>query len=196
MLKARWSAAALLIGLAGVAFPCVAADGPTVSIETVYYDVGGKTPAEIRRQLNKHRPAPEGEGGESYDARAEWDIGWSYTYERAADRCTVSSAEVDLRVTYTLPRWTGADTAKSAMLDRWNRYMAALQRHEEGHKDIAVRTAEKVQQAIETSPAFPCDGIAAGLRARVDEVLKVARQAQVEYDRITRHGETQGARFP
>jgi predicted secreted Zn-dependent protease len=45
--------------------------------------------------------------------------------------------------------------------------------------------------------AYPtCEQLGLAANAAAHQVIKIYNQRDIEYDRVTRHGRTQGARFP
>jgi predicted secreted Zn-dependent protease len=70
--------------------------------------------------------------------------------------------------------------------------------HEKGHAQNAIDAARKIEAGILALPSEPtCDA----LRTKANDLghalmlIKDANQADIDYDRRTQHGATQGARF-
>jgi predicted secreted Zn-dependent protease len=152
----------------------------------VYYAVGGTTPDQIRAGLNARAPAsPDGFRG---DAFTRWSFRWSWP-GYGTGNCRLSQATVTLRVDVSFPRWTHPKAASAATAAAWARYARALARHEQGHVDFAVAHRAAVLRAIRGASC-------ATAQAAAQKQLTVIRRHDVTYDAATRHGATQGARFP
>ena len=80
---------------------------------------------------------------------------------------------------------------------RWDRYLAALRHHELGHLDRAVRASGILLDRLRAETPHPtCDGLGESMHATADAILEELRMRQRRYDRNTRHGETQGVKWP
>lgn len=164
-----------------------AAPSPRVAHATMrYYAVGGTTPAQIRARLNARAPAsPDGFHG---DAFTRWSFRWQWPAS-ADGRCRVSEATVTLRIEVSFPRWTHPKRASAAVAAAWARYTRALARHEQGHVDYARARYAAVVRAIRGATCGTAN-------AAAEQQLALIRRHDVAYDAATRHGATQGARFP
>jgi predicted secreted Zn-dependent protease len=172
---------------AAFAAPAPAAPGsPRVAHATMrYYAVGGTTPAQIRARLNARAPAsPDGYHG---DAFTRWSFHWSWP--GSGNGCRLDQAGVKLQIVVSFPRWTHPAAASPAVAAAWARYVRALARHEQGHVDFVVAHSPAVLRAIKGATCATAD-------AAAQRQLDVIRRHDVSYDAATRHGATQGARFP
>ena len=164
-----------------------ASGGPHLAHATMrYYAVGGTTDAQIRARLNARAPAsPDGFDG---DAFTRWNFRWSWPgYGSAA--CDLGKATVTLGIVVSFPRWIHPAAAPAAVAADWLRYTRALARHEQGHVDNVRARDPLVLRAIKRATCSTADAAA---RAQ----LQLIRAQDVAYDARTRHGATQGARFP
>ena len=81
--------------------------------------------------------------------------------------------------------------------EQWARYIAALELHEQGHRRHGVDAANEVDRAIAAMPpAGSCDALGKNANALGMSILRKYNQLDLDYDRDTGHGATQGARFP
>jgi predicted secreted Zn-dependent protease len=178
-------ALALAAGLAQAAL--AARPAPRVAhAKMSYYDVGGATAAEVRARLDARAPAsPDGFRG---DAFTRWQYRWNWPGYGSAG-CQLGNAVVTLQVVVSFPRWTHPKAASAALAAAWARYSRALARHEKGHVDYAVARYPAVVRAIKRASCTTAD-------AAVQAQLSLIRKHDVAYDAATRHGATQGARFP
>lgn len=152
----------------------------------VGYPVGGRDPRAVRAAINSGRPS---EGGRRFDGRTTWRYATRWR-TNGAGRCDPASAEVTYTITITLPDLT--DRSRLSARDRagWDRYFAALVRHEGNHARIAIRGAEEMRAAMRATS--DCDSLQAAAR-RVEAAIA---EANLRYDEQTQHGRTEGAVYP
>lgn len=195
MLKRRL--AAFLLALA--AGLCLAASataepppptGPLAGIPNLdvqYYDVSGRSVAEIRAAINRVRPRDPNDGL-AVDALNRWYISWRWPADGRGG-CALGRTEIRFNATLRMPRLVNVASTPRALVARWNAYMEALVRHEAGHLRHAWENMGSVLSAIRASS---CAAASEAGRAAV----RVLARWDVDYDRETRHGFTQGAHFP
>lgn len=161
-----------------------------VTSATSFYDVEG---ADVRSLLTSLRQRGPSDGHGTWAASTSWVFRWSY--QPALDpACRVQAARVNLDLAYTYPRWNAPEHAAPAVSTAWTGYLARVELHEHGHRDIAEAAANDLARALEALPAQPtCEALADAARASAAELLARHAQAQVAYDRETGHGATQGA---
>ncbi len=152
-----------------------AADTGTVTIQPVqneFYNVTGRTLAEVAAQLN-----PSEWGRCTYH--------YSYSFETTNRRAT--RVDITLTLTILMPRWQGEgwDNASAAAKAEWNRMIAALRAHEEGHAEIARRWAPVFKDRL-------LNQLQGNLQQRFNQTLRQADAEQRQYDADTQHGRTQG----
>jgi predicted secreted Zn-dependent protease len=156
------------------------------------YVVTGRTAGDLSRAFRTIGPL--GNDGKRFAARTDWNIKWDYRYARRNRRIAIESFKVTLTVQMILPEWRPPADADRRMREEWTRYIENLSRHEEGHADIALESARKV---IQTLDSFPAARTGAELRdsanAACHALIEECRQRNTAYDDATRHGRTQGA---
>lgn len=156
-----------------------------------FYDISGSTLDQLRKQINQK--GTRWNDGKVYSAMTNWDIHYKYRVIRNNGRYSVRSADTTVEIGYFLPR-LDVDACTPELATRWKDYLGSLQRHEFGHKDLAVRTASEVNEMFATLPSFGTEEeLAAEITRRTEEKFRQLKEIQIEYDRDTRHGETQGA---
>jgi predicted secreted Zn-dependent protease len=148
----------------------------TISIQQPapsYYDVEGNTLEEVGTAM----------GTEEW-GQCQWD--WSQTSYRTTND-TVDRVNIVLILTITLPRWTGDGwrRASPAAKAEWNRMLAALRTHENGHADIARSFVHQVQE-------HPLNHPESEFQTLFTEGQNPHEDRQRAYDAETSHGETQG----
>lgn len=168
---------------------------PIVDARTDNYLVRGATEAELAASLAQRPRAPNGRPQVGVTHPAE--VRWQFEARERKGRCLVVSVRVTLTAVTTLPRWDAPPAADGALRMRWDRFLGALTAHEQGHVDIALDAAKRIEQALWDAPApRTCTGFRAQLDATANALFDQAVKAQEEYDATTDFGRTQGVAFP
>jgi len=160
-----------------------------------YYTVTGTTARALRAEIDAKGPI--GEDGRRSDGYTHWAMNWSYGFDTGAAGCTTSRVVVDLDIRMTLPRWSAPPGTDAELISRWNRYVAAVRIHEDGHRNLAETAARDMRQAllVERS-ASDCDTLRNRLDSRANALLDDLRKQQAAYDRDTAFGQKQGVSRP
>jgi predicted secreted Zn-dependent protease len=166
-------------------------------IESVhYYDVTGATAREVRASLNREGPI-SGNDDKRYDAVCRWNVAWKFQYRRGNGSCGIESATTEVKITITFPRLKTDETTSASLVKAFASYSEKLMVHEKGHAQNAIDTAQKIEAGIlALRPEPTCDAMRTAANALGQTFIKAANQADIDYDRRTQHGATQGARFP
>lgn len=157
------------------------------NITFTYYDVSGSTVTGLRTSIDKGRPA-DPKNGDRFDALSHWRVQWAWMSD-GKTRCDLSAATLSFSATVLMPRLAAPGTLSPELRARWDHYIAALETHEAGHVRHAYDHHGEVLTAIKGAT---CETVAKAAQAAIDKI----DQYNTEYDRQTRHGETQGAVFP
>jgi len=127
----------------------------------------------------------------------DWQIGWSFTPRESEGRFVVDAARVEVVVTRTLPRWRPPEAADRALVANWTELVAAIDRHEQGHVDIAVSGARSLHDLmVAVLPTKLRDDLEREVAAVAESALETIRSADLAYDEATQHGALQGVRLP
>lgn len=181
-----------------------AADRPggklTVKRDIQYYDIRGRTPNELRKALDAQGPLNP-VGKKRFDARTDWTLQWTYKWDgklaKQAGFYRLSEWSVDVKSTLILPRWVELEEAKPFDQRRWQIYMARLKLHENGHAKLAELAGDAANKAFANLKVYPSsEKLKEAVRLKAQEILKLHRAMELEYDQKTDHGKKQGARFP
>ncbi len=167
-----------------------------VNVETKHenYTIRGASADALRSDLA--RLGPKDQDG-SHHAYTRWNVRWSYPYARSPGSCATGKANVSVTVTFTMPEWEPPSDAPAELVERWNKYIKALEHHENGHKEHGLGAARDVLRKLERLEAEPdCDSMNREANAAANRVVEDYKAKDKAYDRDTRHGATQGARFP
>jgi predicted secreted Zn-dependent protease len=183
----------LCLALGLCAWPAGAAVHLTDRIE--HYAIRGTTPPDLRREMSAKGPL--GAGGRRFDGYTRWDVSWRYRYDKTSRGCSIASVTTTVKVTMTLPRWTNESSASDALRHQWARYLSALEQHEQGHRRHGIDAAAEIDSTIAAMPvAASCDALGGEANATGLRIVRRYNQRDLDYDRDTQHGATQGARFP
>ena len=134
------------------------------------YDIEARTLAEVARLV----------AGRTEAGRCGWKM--TYGYDDTDREGKPRGLTVTLELEIELPRWVGRDTAPAAERAEWDRFLAALSRHEDGHVEIAARGAQRMHDRIAGARAARADAI------YQDETQKTQDESD-RYDTRTAHGQ-------
>lgn len=163
-----------------------AAYAPPAQVKLNYYDVQGNDFESLLGALNARG---------TFHGRADWKLSYRFQSRMGPGGCIVSSIRTDLDLQMTLPRWAPPAGVSGDLVSRWERYMAALRLHEEGHLEHG-RDAEKEFKALASAmTGADCGSLDRALRDRFLKLIAEFQARDVEYDRRTEHGKSQGAFF-
>lgn len=167
-----------------------------VSVRYDYYPIRGMSDTELRSQMTQQGPLDTLEG-RRYDANTTWTVYWSYRYKSVGNQCRIASVQTKVNITFTLPQWQPPPGTPRSLRAEWNQYLAALQTHEDGHKNHGLAAAQDVMRTLSRFPvAASCSALGEAANKAAQKVIRRYNQKDIEYDRSTRHGFTQGAVFP
>lgn len=153
----------------------------------IYYEVTGSTADELRIQMNQQGPMDIAEG-RHYDSRTDWYVSWTWPGYGTSE-CDLAKVDISYDIKVTAPNWEPASGTDPKLIEQWNRYLHNLALHEQGHVDNIVNNYLRVKDVIQGATCSTAEQAA-------QELLDTFRSADLEYDKQTKHGETQGAIFP
>jgi len=136
------------------------------------YPVSGATLAEAATEIEARDEA----------GLTEWNPKLDY---KTDDQGVVTSATVVVDLTVTMPDWPGAAKLAKAARAEWDRFYGALQRHEQGHVDLA----HKFLSGLGSSLVGKTEAEA---NAALNEAVQKLQEASDAYDVDTDHGRNRG----
>ena len=185
-----WTAAALAASLATAP---VADPGLRITEDRAEYVVDATNRSALRRQMREALARHVDGGGVG---RSLQTLTSRYELEPFDGGCRLKDLVVSLDVTIVLPRWSPAGDYPNGLEQDWQAMRDALERHELGHRDIAVQTARGLLKELRALPA-QADCPSLETRAR-----KLFFRAQLRhsirdgaYERRTRNGAAQGVKL-
>jgi predicted secreted Zn-dependent protease len=157
-----------------------------------YYDVHGRTFAELRTDM--HRLGPKVDGS-SFVGETRSPMRWNWRTESTGPgSCAIREVTVSVNAQITLPRWTPPPDTEPGLATEWKRFLAALETHEAGHKDISAKAGSAIVDRLRGM-----SGLCSQISTRANDIARViverAGEEQKAYDAATRHGLTQGTSF-
>ncbi len=183
----------VLAGLAMMATASAHADppGPVPVIEeqvqTHYYEIHGRDARALHAALESRT---HGRGVGETGIRIEFE----FAARQSAHGCQLTELGVRLDMVVIYPRWMNADDASPELRRRWDRFIAALEVHEEGHAQLAREGAGEIARRLaESAPAPDCRTLQENLSRRYDVMRAALDGRQRAYDRETGAGRFQGA---
>ena len=170
-------------------------DSAGLRVTYVCYDVSGNTAQEIRTSINAHPAHPADPTGARFDANTRWEFKLVWTFDTSGGGCRAKSIVTYLTITQTFPHWVPTDTDRS-LQQEWSDYIVALRVHEDGHKQIALDAANDAIQRVRAQTVATCKEFDIAAQSAVEAATSLGKSRDEQYDDTTRHGATQGARFP
>lgn len=169
-----------------------AAGEPLVRLHTSYYYIDGPSATVLAAQLDQNGPV--GSDGNHYAGRTRWDIQWKFSHQQQGTACSMKHVAVAVGIAQTLPRWRGEGKGASALKARWVKFIDALRRHEDGHKEHGLKAGKEIEAAVlAVKPAGNCEDMEAAANAAAQAIVAKYQALDEDYDRKTGHGRNQGA---
>lgn len=157
----------------------------------MYYDVHGRTFDELRADMRRLGPKV---ADSSFVGETRSPMRWTWRTEAANGTCSIRSVSVSVNAQITLPRWTPPADTEPGVAAEWKRFIAALETHESGHKDISAKAGSEIVTRLNG-----LSGLCSQIGTRANDVARAivdkASDEQKTYDAVTRHGLTQGTAF-
>jgi len=157
-----------------------------------YYDVHGRTYAELHAEMRRLGPK---NNGTSFVGETRSPMTWSWRAETiAGGSCTLRDVRVSVNAEILLPRWTPPADADTSVVTEWNRFIAALETHEAGHKDISAKAGRDIKDQLRALTGL-CSQVSMRANDIAHQIIDRASAEQARYDAETQHGLTQGTGF-
>jgi predicted secreted Zn-dependent protease len=158
----------------------------------LYYDVHGRTFEEVQADMRRKGPKID---GNSFVGETRSPMRWSWRTESiGSGGCAIHSVSVSVNARITLPRWTPPADTEPGLAAEWKRFIAALEMHEAGHKDISAKAARELIDRLRNLSGL-CSQLGTQANDIARRIIDRAQTEQQAYDASTRHGLTQGTGF-
>lgn len=164
--------------------------GVTETREQRLYEVRQAPGTSLLQALNQASSIRE--GGQVFHGYTDWKVQWNYRYLQQPDgRCAVTSVDVHLAVTMTLPTLKESSPEGAG---QFATYLRNLAEHEDGHARIGQATARGLDRTLAQLPSMASCPLLEREIARIGaEAIDRGRRDNKAYDAATKHGCTQGA---
>jgi predicted secreted Zn-dependent protease len=171
-------------------------EGPAIHDNVRYHDLEGDTATELLAALRRVSYAKP-KGDHFAAANTRWRLRWNVSVQPETGGCRLVSATSALDVEMNLPRWTPPANARPGLVKSWDTFAAAVRKHEDGHRDIAIEAVREVDRRLQGErTARSCDALRKNLSRIAESVVREYREKDDSYDVTTMHGRTQGVVFP
>ena len=185
----------MLLYLLLVLLPVSALAKPELKTRNMYYIVSGNTAEDIWADIIKKSPVEH--NGRMHVAYTKWNVNWQFWWLEKADSCEITRVNTILDVAYTLPRLKHTSAMPDALTDRWEQYFAALLSHEQGHKELGMKAAVEIENAITgMAPHGTCEQLEQAANESGKAIIRKYGKIEQDYDHSTNHGLNTGAVFP
>ena len=167
---------------------------PDVSEKKTTYKIKGNSVAELNAQMVELGPVDKNK--RHHNAYTTWFVTWNFDCGNFGGVYRAEHIRVKVEVKYIFPKWEAPADASPELVKKWTDYVAALQKHEDGHKEIGLQAGREILAKCEgLPPAFSCEEVSRAINEAGQKILNLYRQTEVRYDLETRHGATQGAQL-
>jgi predicted secreted Zn-dependent protease len=161
-------------------------------ISLVYYEITGTSLAELDAAMGELGPTDN--QGTRRHAFAAWHMTWRWP--RSKDGAPdFSRTKVECTGTVTVPRWSPPANTAPSLIEAWERYLAALLRHESRHLEHCFAERERVSALLARASREDPSLTPAAANGIVREVLKEIHARDRAYDVTTSHGRTEGVQL-
>jgi predicted secreted Zn-dependent protease len=176
-------------------FPRIKVLRPLINERVEFYEISGECEADLRNGMKDKGCAWK--DGKKYHSLTSWSLKWDYDYIRTPQTCTVRSFQPVIDISTRYPKWAMTGNPPTELRGKWDRFMASLITHEEGHRDMVVEAVSEVEFSVmRILPQVTC----ADLDREISKICRSRMQQldedSIAYDAETKHGLKQGAVFP
>ncbi|XPV83519.1 MAG: DUF922 domain-containing protein [Halarcobacter sp.] len=166
---------------------------PIINVVKSYYSVSGNTENAIRRDINNKRYSYI---GNNYDAFTKWSVDWHFNWKKVVNSCKINSVNTKVKVKYTFPRLINRNDLDTKVLKKWDLYKKALLKHENGHKNFAIKSAKEIENTLIKMHYNNCMILEKNANKIAEKIVNKYKNLEEEYDEKTVHGIKYGAKFP
>ncbi len=157
---------------------------PEVHRQNMFYDIGGYTFLDIRREIN--RRSPKRINNKLAIAWCSWQVTWNIHTREKDNRCEIDFIDTRVAVSITMPRWVNYDSTGVGMKEAWDLYYASVLEHEETHANHGVSAARDIQRRLpELGGSSSCKKVREEGGLLAGRIIKEFREKDVELDRVS-----------
>ena len=171
---------------------CKLIEHDQANVKVEFYQVTGVSVSELRTEMDQKGP---GQGLAKYDAYTKWRIDWNWP-RPISGKPIFSKTKVNYQITVVLPNWTSRENASKPLIEKWDNFLDKLCYHELGHIEHVTKNYQKIHQAISKRALENKELSTTEANQIATNILKDIRRLDGLYDQSTKHGRTQGVKFP
>lgn len=151
-----------------------------VTTDYANFSVVGSTRAEILASIRQQNPI-------AHSLASTWPAAAaSFRMSSLGGPCVITHVEVLLRVTFRYPILYLPGAPPEGLLERWDNFLAIVQRHEEGHRAIAIEHGYEILRRLATLPGLhTCQALEAAAAATVRALDDHYEQRNAVFDAQT-----------
>jgi predicted secreted Zn-dependent protease len=163
------------------------------SLEVKTYDVPYRADISLRKAIRSASPIRH--GGKTFHGFTRWHVNWQLWWTHTSDGgCALRKTQTRVNGVISLPVLQGAPDDVRQVFDQ---YLTALRRHEMGHYQFALDAAQQIdRQILALPPQATCTLLESTVNGIGKRILDKTIREEIEYDRRTRHGQTEGVTLP
>ena len=194
MTAARSSLSLCVVALVCLTLPSAGLRADPIIREAIdRYEIRGGTARELRDEMKRLGPR---RGGRRFYGYTIWKVTWKRFFAMGGGEWMISSIDVYVDVTTILPYWNHSEIdADPVLVERWDRFLRALEAHENDHRRLGLEAATAVERRLRGLRAETLDDLDAAVHAAAMDAIDGYRETERRFDENTRHGKTEGARF-
>lgn len=163
---------------------CTGAGAASVAKVYSYFSIGGTTLQEIEAELKRRGPQLNNAGAR-HPGATRMEFTTRVTYGEQNGRCGVVNADVSVKATVILPRWTRPKRSDQETRLIWDTLSADIKRHEEAHVTIARNHAREMEQALrQIRNQRGCAAAQTKVNDTTARVLAAHDREQERFDRV------------
>lgn len=165
---------------------------PSITVKHSYYNVFGRTASELRDQMKK---SPLGSQSKIWGvAKTKWQVTWRYGFRQDSGGCHLNHVATSVQIIFLMPRWINSAEGTPDLRGRWQNFLKALQKHENGHKDHGVDAAQEIETKLSGLRTMTsCSEVDRAVNSTADSIIQKYQRRDFYYDILTLHGILQGA---
>lgn len=149
-----------------------------------YFQIGGKTAADLDRELSNRGPLTQSTGAR-HPGATEIKFGGELTYVEKDDRCNIGEVKVTLHTKILLPRWKNRARTSADLALIWDTLSADIKRHEERHAEISRSYGRMLEKRLKgLRPQKTCEALQAQVADTTQKVMVEHDRDQQRFDRI------------
>lgn len=168
---------------------------PTVNKDVEYYDIKGRDIPFLMGEMDAKGPRDMNSGDKVW-AHTKWRVRWSGDKDQTRTSCRHTNIQTTLHLTFVVPRWVDNDGVSEQVKKEWERFYAALQKHEYKHAMHGMDAANEIEQALlNMDTEASCRNLDEKTKKLVDDIIKKHARRDVVLDDETNNGRTEGVLF-